>query len=128
MLETDTAQINISEGKQTGKKHNWKMIVDPRDKYIAKFRDSMVYDGKWRLYFKCQFKLRNENGDIVSFNGQSMSFRLSIGEVSFFYISMTTIRSRLQTQFKPKTQNNKPERQTKKPPMTPNPQSFRQKL
>ena len=27
------------------------------------------------------FKLRNENGEIVSFNGQSITFRLSIKEV-----------------------------------------------
>ena len=41
----------------------------------------MVYDGKKDFISNISFKLRNENGEIVSFNGQSITFRLSIKEV-----------------------------------------------
>ena len=43
-------------------------------------------------------KLKNENGNLVSFIGQSITFRLSIQEVYFFSMLLTLVKSRYQTQ------------------------------
>ena len=59
------------------------MDVDPGYKYIEKFRGGV----SWYMLESKDFissinlKLKNENGDLVSFNGQSVTFRLSIKEV-----------------------------------------------
>ena len=59
------------------------MDVDPGYRYIHKF-----YGGvQWYMLetkdfiSSINFKLKNENGELVSFNGQSVSFRLSIKEI-----------------------------------------------
>ena len=59
------------------------MDVDPGYKCIEKFRGGVQWymmESKDVISSIC-FKLKNENGNFVSFNGQSLSFRLSIGEI-----------------------------------------------
>ena len=59
------------------------MDVDPGYKYIENFRGGV----QWYLMItktfisSINFELKNENDDFVSFNGQSITFRLSIKEV-----------------------------------------------
>ena len=59
------------------------MVVDPGYKYIEKFRGGiqwLMMDTK-DFISSSNFKLKNENGNLVSFNGQSSTFRLTIREV-----------------------------------------------
>ena len=82
-IETDIAQGMIFKGKRTGIIHNFTMDVDPGYKYIERFRGGVSW---YMLETKdfistINFKLRNENGGLVSFNGQLITFRLSIKEV-----------------------------------------------
>ena len=82
-IETDIAQGMIFKGKRTGIIHNFTMDVDPGYKYIEKFRGGV----SWYMLESKDFissinlKLKNENSQLVSFNGQSVTFRLSIKEV-----------------------------------------------
>ena len=81
--ETDIAKGMIFKGKRTGIILNFTMDVDPGYKYIEKFRGSVQWymmEIKDVISSIC-FKLKNENGDLVSFNGQSITFRLSIKEI-----------------------------------------------
>ena len=81
-IETDIAQGMIFKGGRTGIIHNLTMGVDPGYKYNEKFRGGV----QWYMMNTKDFvsslnlKLKNENGDLVSFNGQSVTFRLSIKE------------------------------------------------
>ena len=82
-LETDIAQGMIFKGKRSGIIYNFTMDVDPGYKYIEKFRGGISW---YMLESKdfissINFKLKNENSQLVSFNGQSVTFRLSIKEV-----------------------------------------------
>ena len=82
-IETDIAQGMIFKGKRKGIIHNFTMDVDPGYKYIEKFRGGVSW---YMLETKdfissINFKLKNENSQLVSFNGQSITFRLSIKEV-----------------------------------------------
>ena len=73
----------IFKGKRTGIIHNFTMDVDPGYKYIEKFRGSIQWymmESKNVISSIC-FKLKNEKGDLESFNGQSITFRLSIKEI-----------------------------------------------
>ena len=82
-IETDIAQGMIFKGKRTGIVHNFTMDVDAGYKYIEKFRGGVMWymmESKDLISSIC-FKLKNENGNLVSFNGQSVSFRLSIKEI-----------------------------------------------
>ena len=73
----------IFEGKRSGIIHSFTMDVDPGYKYIEKFR------GKVRWYMmerkdiisEKNFKLKIENGNLVSFSGQSVTFILSIRNI-----------------------------------------------
>ena len=59
------------------------MDVDPEYKYIEKFKGGVVWfmlQSK-DVISKINFKLKNENNQLVSFNGQSITFRLSIKEI-----------------------------------------------
>ena len=73
----------IFKGKRSGIFHNFTMDVDPGYKYKEKFRGGMSwYMVKTRDFISSiNLKLKIENGDSVSFNGQSVTFRLSIKEV-----------------------------------------------
>ena len=82
-IETDIAQGMIFKGRRSGIIHNFTMDVDPGYKYIEKFRGGISW---YMLESKdfissINFKLKNENSQLVSFNGQSVTLRLSIKEV-----------------------------------------------
>ena len=82
-IHTDIAQGMIFRGKRSGIIHNFTMDVDPGYKYIEKFRGGVQWymmESKDIISSIC-FKLKNENNQLVSFNGQSMTFRLSIEEI-----------------------------------------------
>ena len=59
------------------------MDVDPSYEYIERIRGGV----QWYMMdtedfiSSISFKLKNENSDLVSFNGQSITLRLSIKEV-----------------------------------------------
>ena len=82
-IETDIAQGMIFRGKRTGIIQNLTMDVSPGYKYIEKFRGGI----QWYMMVTKDFissinlKLINENGNLVSFNGETVTFRLSIKEV-----------------------------------------------
>ena len=82
-LETDIAQGMIFKRKRSGIIHNFTMTVDPGYKYVEKFSGGISW---YMLESKdfissINFKLKNESSQLVSFNGQSVTFRLSIKEV-----------------------------------------------
>ena len=82
-IETNIAQGMIFRGKRTGIIHNFTMDVDPGYEYIEKFRGGVqwyITESKDVISSIC-FKLKNEKGNLVSFNGQSITFRLSIKEI-----------------------------------------------
>ena len=59
------------------------MTVDPGYKFIEKLYGGVqwyIMESKDIISSIC-FKLKNENIEMVSFNGQSISFRLSIKEI-----------------------------------------------
>ena len=81
--ETDIAHGMVYRGKRSRVIHIWTMTVDPGYKYEERFAGGVTY---YMLETKdfisiISFKLKNEIGNLVSFNGQSISFRLSIKEV-----------------------------------------------
>ena len=82
-LECDIALGMIYRGKKSGIIHNWTMTVDPGHKYVESFTGGITWymiEPKDIISSIC-FKLINENGNLVSFNGQSITFRLSIKEI-----------------------------------------------
>ena len=82
-IDTNIAQGLIFKGKRTGIIHNFTMDVDPGYKYIEKFRGGVQWymmELKDIISSIC-FKLKNEDNQLVSFNGQSITFRLSIKEI-----------------------------------------------
>ena len=82
-LECNIAQGMIFRGKHGGIIHNFTMDVDPGYKYIEKFRGGVqlyMMESKDIISSIC-FKLKIENGNLVSFNGQIIIFRLSIKEI-----------------------------------------------
>ena len=82
-LECNIAQGMIFRRRRSGIIHNFTMDVDPGYKYIEKFRGGVQWymmESKDIISNIC-FKLKNENNQIVSFNGQSLTFRLSIKEI-----------------------------------------------
>ena len=71
----------IFKGKRSEKYHNF-TIDDPGYEYIEKFRDGMQwYMMESKDNISSSFKLKNENNQIVSFNGQKFTFGLSIKEI-----------------------------------------------
>ena len=82
-IETDIAQGMIFKGRRTGIIHNLTMDVSPGYKYIEKFRGGL----QWYMMETKDFissnnlKLINEYGNLVSFNEETITFRLSIKEV-----------------------------------------------
>ena len=82
-LECDIAQGMIFKGRKSNIVHNWTMTVDPGYKYVEKFSGGIswyVMQSKDIISSIC-FKLKNENNQLVSFNGQNITFRLSIKEI-----------------------------------------------
>ena len=82
-IETDIAQGMIFKGKRTGIIHNFTMDVEPGYRHVEKFRGGIQWYmmvSKDIISSLC-FKLKNENNQQVSFNGQSVTFRISIKEI-----------------------------------------------
>ena len=82
-IERDIAQGMIFKGKRSRIIMNFTMDVSPGYKYIEKFRGGVqcyIMESKDIISSIC-FKLKNENGTLVSFNDQSITFRLSIKEI-----------------------------------------------
>ena len=82
-LEKNIAQGMTFIGKRSGVIHDWTMTVDPGHKYVEKFVggiSSYTMESK-DFVSKISLKLKNGNNDLVSFSGQSITFRLSIKEV-----------------------------------------------
>ena len=82
-LECKISQGMLFKGKRSGIIHNMVMDVSPGYRYIEKFRGGVLWymmDSKDIISSIC-FKLKNENGNLVPFNGQSVTFRLSIREI-----------------------------------------------
>ena len=82
-IECNIARGMVYRGKPSNIIQNFTMDVDPGYKYIEKFRGGVLYymmESKDIISSIC-FMLKNENGNLVSFNGQSVTFRLSIKEI-----------------------------------------------
>ena len=73
----------IFRGERCGIILNVIMDIDPGYKYIEKFRGGVQWCVMESEVFisNISFKLKNGNGNLVSFNGQSITFRLSIKEI-----------------------------------------------
>ena len=82
-LECNTAHGKIFKGRRSNIIHNWTMTVDPGYKYVKKFAGGVTWymTETNDVISSFSFKLKNENNELVSFNGQSISFRLSIKEI-----------------------------------------------
>ena len=82
-LETDIADAMIFRGKRTGIIFNWQFDVNPGYKYIHKFRGGIQWYmlRNTDLISSISFKLKNENKELVSLNGQTVTFRISIKEI-----------------------------------------------
>ena len=82
-LECDIAQGMIFKGTRSAMILNFTMDVDPGYKYIEKFHGGVQWymmESKDIISNFC-FNLKNENNQLVSFNGQSITFRLSNKEI-----------------------------------------------
>ena len=85
-IECDIAKGLIFKGKRTGIIPNFTMDVNPGYRYVEKFRGGVQWymmESKDVISSIC-FKLKNENRNLVSFNGQAVNFRLSIKEIYFY--------------------------------------------
>ena len=77
VLECDIAQGMIFKGKRYGIIHKFFMDVDPGYKYIKQFRGGVQWymmESK-EIISNTRFKFKNENNQLVSFNGHSITFR-----------------------------------------------------
>ena len=82
-IETDIAKGMIFRGKRSGIIMNYTMNVNPGYKYDEKISGGISWymmESKDIASSIC-FKLKNENNQLVSFNGQSITFRLSVKEI-----------------------------------------------
>ena len=73
----------IFRGKRSGIIHNFTIDIDSGYNYIEKIRGGVQWykmESKDNLSSIC-FKLKNENNQRLSFNRQSITFRLSIKEI-----------------------------------------------
>ena len=73
----------IFRGKRSGIIQKFTMDIDPGYKYIEKFRGGNLYymmESKVIISSIC-CKFKKDHGNLVSFNGQSLNFRLSIKEI-----------------------------------------------
>ena len=79
-LECDTAKGMIFKRRRSGIIHSFTMDVDHGYKCIEKFRGGITWfmTESRDVIASISFKVKYESNDVVSFNGQSMPFRLSI--------------------------------------------------
>ena len=63
--------------------HNWTTTVNPGYIYVESFAGGITWYMMQTkdVILSISFKLKNENNELVSFNGQSISLRLSIKEI-----------------------------------------------
>ena len=82
-LECKIAKGMLFKGKRSGIIHNWTTTVNPGYKYVEKLSGGITgYMTQTKdVISSTSFKLKNEKNKLVSFNGQSTSFRLSIKEI-----------------------------------------------
>ena len=82
-IECDIARGMIFRGRRSGFIHNFTMDVNPGYKYIEKFHGGVLWYmmEEKDVFSSICFKLKNENNQLVSFNGQLVTFRLSIKEI-----------------------------------------------
>ena len=73
----------IFKGKRLGIIPKFTMDVDPGYKNMEKFRGGVQWYmiNKYDFISNVSFEVKNENGELVSFNGQSITFRLSFKDV-----------------------------------------------
>ena len=73
----------IFKGKRSGVIHNFTMTVNPGYKYIERFEGGISWYVMKSIdvISSIKFRIKNEDGNLVSFNGQSITFRLSIKEI-----------------------------------------------
>ena len=82
-IETVIAKGMIFKGKRSAIIMNFTMSFSPGHKHVCRFEGGI----QWYMMVSkdiissISFKLKNENNELVSFNGQSISFRLSINEI-----------------------------------------------
>ena len=79
-LECDIARGMLFKGKRSIIIHNWTMTVDPGYKSVEKFTGGVTWymmETK-DVVSRISLKRKNENNELVSFNGQSVLFRLSL--------------------------------------------------
>ena len=82
-IETDFAQGMIFKGKRSCIIFNFSMKVSPGYKLVENFRGGLQWymmESK-DVISSISFRIKNENNQILSFNGQSITFRLSIEEI-----------------------------------------------
>ena len=73
----------IFRGKRNGIIHNLTMTVNPGYRYVENFRGGIqwyVMESK-DVISNVKFRTKNENRNLVTFNGQPLTFRLSIKEI-----------------------------------------------
>ena len=82
-IESNIAQGMIFRGRRSGVIHSFTMTVNPGYKYVERFEGGISWYAMNNIdaISSINFKIKNENGNLVSFNGQSITFRLSIKEV-----------------------------------------------
>ena len=76
-IECDIAKGMIFKGRRSGIIFNFTMAVDPGFNYIHRFDSGIQWYMLENKDFisSISFKLRKENGEVVPFNGQSITFR-----------------------------------------------------
>ena len=82
ILDCDIAQGMIFKAKSSGKTQNFIITVSPGCKFIRTIRGGVQWymmESK-DIFSSVCFKLKNENNQLVSINGQIITFRLSIKE------------------------------------------------
>ena len=75
-IECDIARGMIYQGQQSNIIHNWTMTVNHGFKYVERFAGGISWymmESKDINSSNC-FKLENENNQLVSFHGQSITF------------------------------------------------------
>ena len=73
----------IYKQKRSGIIHNWTLTANPGYKYVESFAGGITWymiETK-SVISSISFRLKNENNQLVSFNGQSVSFGLSMKEI-----------------------------------------------
>ena len=84
-IETSIAKGMIFKGKRSGIIMIFTMQVSPGYKLLNRFEGGVQWymmESK-DVISSISFRLKNENIELVSFNGQSISFELSLKEINF---------------------------------------------